>query len=165
MFKRLLVAIPLILFAFAILFISVLRVAAVRYEYRGPMSAQKGFLSTLDTKVDYQLPDPGTVLPDNPLWAVKVMRDRLWLFITTDPYQKAEMKLLFADKRLGSAKILFEQNKPDIGMATLEKGERYLTESADAEKTLRTGGSDTKELLDRLTRASLRHYELMSLMY
>lgn len=165
MLKKLLVAIPLLLFAFAILFISILRVAAVKYDYKGPMNAQKGFLSTLETKVDYQLPYPGTVLPDNPLWALKVIRDRLWLFITTDPYRQAEMKLLFADKRLGSAKILFEQNKPDIGMATLEKGVRYLTESANLEKTLRENGSDTRELLDRLTRASLRHYELMDLMY
>ncbi len=165
MLKKLLVALPLVLFASAILFISILRVASVKYEYNGPMNPKKGFLSSLNSQVDYQLPDPGTVLPDSPLWALKVMRDRLWLFITTDPYRKAEMELLFADKRLGSAKILFEQNKPDIGMATLEKGERYLTESADLERVLRGNGSDTHELLDRLTRASLRHYEIMNLMY
>lgn len=165
MLRKLLVVVPLLSFASFILFISILRTAAVSYDYKGQMNEKKGFLSTLESEVDYNLPFPGTVLPDNPLWNVKVVRDRLWLFVTTDPYREADLMLLFADKRLGSAKILFERNDPDTGMATLEKGERYLVEASNYEKAIRAGGGDTTELLDQLTRSSLRHYELMLLMY
>src|SRR4249920_1231928 len=107
MLKKLLVAIPLILFASLILFISFLRVASVRYEYQGKMNKDKVFLSTTDSRVDYSLPFPGGVLPDSPFWFIKVSRDKLWLFVSTDPSRRADLQLLFADKRLGSSKILF----------------------------------------------------------
>jgi len=163
--KKLFVAIPLILFASLILFISFLRVASVRYEYQGQMNKDKAFLSTVDSRVDYSLPFPGGVLPDSPFWFIKVSRDKLWLFITTDMNRRADLQLLFADKRLGSAKILFEKNNPALGMSTLEKAERYLLASSDTEKKMRGTGIDTTDLLDRINRASLKHYEVMNLMY
>lgn len=165
MVRKLLVAVPLVFFASLILFISILRTAAVKYDYKGKMNEKKGFLSTLPSQVDYDLPFPGSVLPDNPLWNIKVVRDKLWLLITTDPYRKSDLKILFADKRLGSAKILFERNNPEVGMATLEKAERYLVEAANQEKLIRIQGGNTNELLDRLSRAALKHYELMQVMY
>lgn len=165
MLRKLLVAIPLILFASLILFISFLRVASVRYEYQGQMNKDKVYLSSVESRVDYSLPFPGAVLPDSPFWFIKVSRDKLWLFITTDASRRAELQLLFADKRLGSAKILFEKNNPALGMATLEKAERYLSEASDTEKQIRASGNNTKDLLDRLARASLKHYEVMTLMY
>lgn len=165
MFRKLLIALPIILFASFILFISILRVASLRYEYNGTMNKDKGFLSSLETKVDYTLPYPGGVLPDSPLWTLKALRDRVWLLITTDAYRRADLLLLFADKRLGSAKILFERNEPALGMATLEKAERYLLETSSLEQQIRVQGGNTDDLLDRLTRASLKHYELMTLMY
>jgi hypothetical protein len=165
MIRKILVALPIITLAFLILFISVLRTASLRYEFGGSMSDKKGFLSTLNSQVDYTLPYPGGILPDHPLWPLKVIRDRVWLFITTNTTRKIELQLLFADKRLGSAKILFERNNQDVGVATLEKAERYLIEASDREKVARANGVDTSELLDRLARASLKHYEIMSLMY
>jgi hypothetical protein len=165
MFRKLLVAIPLILFASLILFISFLRVASVRYEYQGQMNKDKVSLSTIDSRVDYSLPFPGGVLPDSPFWFIKVVRDKLWLLITTDTSRRADLQLLFADKRLGSAKILFEKNNPALGVATLEKAERYLDGASESEKQIREKRDDTKDLLDRLTRASLKHYEVMNLMY
>jgi hypothetical protein len=165
MMKRLFVALPIIFFASLILFISILRTASLRYEFGGSMNEKKVFLSTLNSQVDYTLPYPGTIYPDHLLWPLKVIRDRLWLFITTNQTRKVELNLLFADKRLGSAKILFERNNQDLGVATLEKAERYLIEASNQEQAARASGADTRELLDRLNRASLKHYELMTLMY
>jgi hypothetical protein len=165
MLRKLLVAIPLIIFASLVLFISLLRVASVRYEYQGQMNKDKVFLSTPDSRVDYSLPFSGGVLPDSPFWSIKVLRDKLWLFITTDATRRADLQLLFADKRVGSAKILFEQNKPALGVATLEKAEGYLIAASESEKKIRASGGDTKDLLDRLNRASLKHYELIARMY
>ncbi len=165
MLRKLLVALPIILFASVILFVSILRTAAVKYDYNGPMSSKKGFLSTTSTRVDYELPFPGSVLPDSPLWQLKALRDKVWILITMNQSKKGELTLLFADKRLGSAKILFERNKVDLGMATLQKAENYLKEASTEEQKARIEGQDTKEFLDRLARASLRHYEIMMLMY
>lgn len=165
MWHKLFVSVLIILFASTILFISVLRTAALRYEFAGPMSSQKGYLSTLNSKVDYTLPFPGAILPDHPLWPLKVIRDRVWLLVTTNPTRKMELEILFADKRLGSAKMLFEKNNQALGVATLEKAERYLHEASVEEVKARARGVETKNVLDRLARSSLKHYEIMSLMY
>lgn len=165
MVKKLLVVIPLVLFAFLVLFISIMRTASLRYDYNGVMSTNKGYLSTVDTKIDYSLPYPGSILPDHPLWSLKVVRDRVWYGVTTKDSRKIELSLLFADKRLGSSKILFEQNNYNLGIATLEKSQRYLLEASLREESLRRQGADTRDVSDRLARASLRHYEVMLLMY
>jgi hypothetical protein len=165
MVRKLLIAVPIILFAFGVLFVSILRTAALRYEYNGPMNENKGYLSTLESKVEYILPYPGSILPDHPLWFLKVIRDRVWYLITTNQERKIELLILFADKRLGSSKMLFEKNNPNVGLVTLEKAERYLLEASQLEERLRNQGVDTSLLVDRLARASLRHYEIMELMY
>ena len=40
--------------------------------------------------VNYQLPYPGRILPDHPLYFLKMIRDRIWLFFTTNSLKKAE---------------------------------------------------------------------------
>lgn len=164
MWRRLLVAASTVTLAFAILFISVFRTASVKYDFsdvRTPDHQRSFVLGDKDVHVNYSLPFPGKVLPDSPLWPIKALRDKIWLFLTTNPGRKAELKLLFADKRLGSAKLLFEKNKPEIGFTTLTKAEKYLEEAVTQEKINREIGQDTTELLQRLSNASLKHYEVM----
>lgn len=164
MWRRLLVAASTVMLAFAILFISVFRTASVKYEFsdvRTPDNQGTFVLGDKDINIDYYLPYPGKVLPDSPLWPVKALRDKVWLFLTTNQSRKAELKLLFADKRVGSAKLLFEKDKPEIGFTTLTKAEKYLEEAVVQEKVNRENGLDTTEFLQRLSKASLKHYEVM----
>lgn len=140
MFRRFAVILSTLLIAFGVLLTSILRATSVSYAYE-----------------DYTLPYPGKVLPDNPFWSVKTLRDRLWFFLTTDPGKRAEIKLLFADKRLASSKLLFELNKPELGFDTLTKAEKYLEEAGDLEQKNREGGLDTTEFLSKLAKASLKH--------
>src|SRR5579883_115828 len=48
---------------------------------------------------DYVLPYPG-ILPDNPFYFLKVLRDRLILFFISNPTKKSSFYLLQSDKRL-----------------------------------------------------------------
>lgn len=57
---------------------------------------------------EYMLPYPG-MLPDNPLYTLKVLRDKIYDFFTRDPVKKTQFKLLMADKRMNMAKILSQQ--------------------------------------------------------
>lgn len=149
-------------FAFAVLSLSVLRTASVRYEFSSPVDKSNSkVLAEEDINIDYNLAFPGRVLPDHILWPVKALRDKVWLLITTSQTRKAELKLLFADKRLGSAKILFQREKPEIGFSTLTKSEKYLEEAVIKERENREKGLDTSEFLQRLANASLKHYEVM----
>lgn len=162
MLKRLVIGLPALFLAFAILTISVLRTAAIKYEFSGPNG--RGDTSVLGAKtvnIPYNLAYPGKVLPDSPLWMIKALRDKIWLTITTNPGRKAELKLLFADKRLVMSKILFEKEKFDLGYSTLTKAEKYLEEASSQEKMNRNEGEDTSEFSRVLAYASLKHRQVI----
>lgn len=161
MFRRLFVILATLAFAFGILFTSVFRAASVQYVFSqtsnpSPQEGQ-GVVLGKSVEIDYHFSYPGRILPDHPLWFLKALRDRVWLLITTNPSRKAELKLLFADKRVVSAKILFERGKPELGVSTLTKAEKYLEEAYILEKENREKGIDTSEFLTTLAKASLKH--------
>ena len=153
-----------VVFAFFVLFISILRSASVipRFTQSAPEKLNtQVFLpdnnETKDIEIHYRLVFPGTVLPDHPLWLVKAARDKVWLAITTSPTKQAELYLLFADKRLGSARVLVENKKYDKGYSTLLKAEHYLKLASDLEEKNRHAGYDTALFLERIANASLMH--------
>lgn len=164
MWRKITVILPILIIAFGVLFTSILRTAAVKYEFNGTSNINSQNTSVLgesDVNIDYHLAYPGRVLPDSILWPIKALRDKVWLMLTTNSNRKAELKLLFADKRLGSSKVLFERNKPEEGYSTLTKAEKYLEEASNTEEENRKKGNDTSEFLERLAKASLKHYEVM----
>lgn len=164
MIKKLLFISFLVLFAFGILFTSVFRTASVKYEFADSTPAAQEETQVLGentANIDYYLAYPGKVFPDSPLWPLKAIRDRIWLWITTNPSRKAELKLLFADKRVAMSKVLFEKDKPEVGFSTLTKAEKYLEEASNMERENATKNIDTSEFLTRIAKASLKHVQVM----
>ncbi|MGB6838977.1 MAG: DUF5667 domain-containing protein [Microgenomates group bacterium] len=161
MFKRILVIVSTLIFALGILFTSVVRTASIKYVFSQEATEQGASSPEEKIEIDYVLPYPGRISPDHPLWLVKAIRDRLWLLLTTNPSRKAELKLLFADKRLAMSKDLFERDKPGIAFSTLTKAEKYLEEACDLEEKNRQKGIDTSEFLTILTKASLKHRQMI----
>ena len=97
MWRKSAVTLSLLVVAFGILITSVLRTAAVKYEFTGAPDSG-AVLGAESVDIKYNLAYPGKVLPDSPFWSLKALRDRVWLFVTTNPYRKSELNLLFADK-------------------------------------------------------------------
>ncbi len=152
-----------LIFAFGILFTSVFRTAAVKYEFSSPAKISSVLSSDTDEiNINYNLAYPGKILPDNFFWPLKAFRDRVWLWVTTNPSRKAELNLLFADKRLGASKILFERGKAEEGYIVLTKAEKYLETAQFLEKQNRIKGLDTYEFLLRIANASLKHGEVIN---
>lgn len=160
MFRRIAIVSSILLFALGILFTSALRTASVKYEFSMPPTENPSVLGEETVEIDYFLAFPGKVLPDHPLWPVKALRDKVWLLITTNTSRKAELNLLFADKRVAMSKILFEREKPEIGYSTLTKAEKYLEEAVNRERQNRKMGIDTSEFLELLAKASLKHFQV-----
>ena len=55
-------------------------------------------------KINYFLAYPG-ILPDNPLYKLKMVRDRIWEWLTTGRLEKANLFLLYAEKGWGRGKL------------------------------------------------------------
>jgi hypothetical protein len=145
--------------AFVILSVSFLKSCSITsaYGYTTPSSTVSNSTAT----VDYVLPYPGSILPDSWLWYFKAARDRFQYTIATDPLKKADLALLYSDKRLGASLTLFENKKPDIAASTLTKGEKYLEEAAVDEALARKAGINTNSFLIKLANAALKHRQVI----
>ena len=153
----------ILLIAFSILFVSILKTASITPSFtQAPLTEEQRLAQRYGNKeiselIDYELVYPGTVLPGHPLWFAKVLRDQLWLAMTTNSTRKAELSLLFADKRLSAARQLFENKDYENGYTTLAKAEYYLQRAIDLEEQSRGQGADTISVLNRIANASLKH--------
>lgn len=165
--KSILIGIAL-LFAVGILAFSVVRVSAATQSQNykiAPVestSAEKLATPTAQKSVDYLLDYPGPISPDHPLYSLKMVRDRIWLWLTNNSLKKAELLLLFADKRLGAAKALIEGNKIELGVSTMTKGEKYLERAIAQGKMAAEKGEDTQAFLEKLSQATLKHQEVLT---
>lgn len=149
-----------IFIALSIVTISVLKCASPKMAYEPknlaylPMVLSEKTIENQPITIDYLLAYQGKIGPDSSLWYFKVIRDKTWYLFTFNKDKKSELNLLFADKRLNSALLLFENNKPDLGYATLTKAEKYL-ESAVPYST------DNTDFVKKLALASLKHREVI----
>lgn len=109
---------------------------------------------------EYYLPYPG-ILPDHVLYWLKMVRDRIRLWSTWNTVKKAELLLLYADKRINAAKFLIEGNKTSLGVSTASKAETYLGEVLKQVDKAAKSGNNMSEFLRRLDTAVEKHEELL----
>lgn len=108
--------------------------------------------------VKYDLSYPG-ILPDNPLYKFKVLRDKIISFLISDPRKKAEFYLLETDKGILASAILVDKKEYKLA------GEEALR--AENNYTLLVGQlfrlSEKPELsfFNKLKMASLKHQEVI----
>lgn len=117
---------------------------------------------TSTPQVDYELPYPG-LLPDSPLYILKVARDKIVSFLISDPLKKAEFDLLQADKRLNAGIYLFNSAQNDkkiqLAVSTISKGENYFEESLGKAKEARLEGMEINEITRKLINSAKKHQE------
>lgn len=122
-------------------------------------------LAMKSTEVEYTLPYTG-ILPDNPLYIFKVMRDGCWLFLTRDNNKKAELLLLFADKRVAMAQELGKKGKWSLALETLKASQddvdRLIHTAGLAQ---RLGTAPTDDFLDTAILSNEKHLEVMENMF
>lgn len=112
------------------------------------------------TKVEYYLPYPG-MLPDNPMYRLKAVRDKVGLLLSRGGLTRANKELLYADKRIGAAQVLVEGGKAGLGVSTATKAEKYLEKAANRVINLSREGKDVKSMLMTLSNASSKHAEIL----
>lgn len=112
-------------------------------------------------KNDYLLPYEG-LLPDNPLYVLKALRDRIIDLLIGDSLKKAEFTLLQADKRLSSAIALVAKGKTELAESTASKGQNYLTRTISYIEKAEKEGKDVKALTKKLTLSMDKHKEVLT---
>lgn len=110
--------------------------------------------------VQYDLPYTG-ILPDNPLYFLKALRDNVLGLLITDPLKKAEYDLLMADKRLGGAEALLIKNKNDLAITTLSKSGNYFYQAIAQAAIAKKQGNNVNDILSKIITASLKHQQVI----
>jgi len=111
--------------------------------------------------LEYVLPYPG-ILPDHPLYFLKVIRDRILLFFTYNHLKRSNLNLLLADKRLVMGQLLWEKGIIDLSISTFSKAEKYLLSAAVELATLKKQNSLPPGLADKLELAAKKHEEIIT---
>lgn len=88
-------------------------------------ATESAVVASPPASIQYDFPYPG-ILPDHPLYFIKVARDHFVGFLINDPVKKAEFNLLQADKKIFAAQLLFDKDADQLGVDTLSKSNNYM---------------------------------------
>ncbi len=118
-------------------------------------------ITTPQEQVAYNLPYPG-LLPDHPLYFLKVIRDRVLEFATRDNLKKVELYLLYSDKRAAMALPLANKGKDKLAISTISKGEKYFLKIPKLIDTSKKQGSPPSPgLVNDLKVSNSKHLEII----
>lgn len=109
------------------------------------------------------------ILPDHLLYPVAMVGDRARLVVATDVDERAQLQVLYAERRLDSAHKLIEKGESDLAITTLTKAQKYMLQAVAAVES-HTVSSTTKSLvisaitdyLDRVAVCKSDHPEIAS---
>lgn len=112
--------------------------------------------------VDYSLAWPG-ILPDNNLYKLKVLRNKIIYKMIIDPVKKVEFDLLMADKTIYASKLLVEKGEITLAKDTALKGENYYSMLVqDYNHALLKGKKIPFSLDQKITLAAIKHQEIFN---
>lgn len=103
---------------------------------------------------------PGT-LPDNKLYKIKLIRDKLSEKIIFDSVKKVEFDLVMANKTIYASKILLDKGEISLAKQTALKGEDYYSKLVqDYNNALLQNKKIPQELDRRITNDAKKHAEI-----
>lgn len=115
---------------------------------------------TMASPVNYSLAWPG-ILPDNKLYKLKVLRNKIIYKMIINSVKKVEFDLLMADKTIYASKLLVEKGKIELAKDTALKGENYYSMLVqDYNNALLQGKKIPKNLDNKITLGAMRHQEV-----
>ena len=166
--KRYLLALLVFLFGVSIVGLSIWRsrppLITLAAENENETSIEEVVAETEPVEVleedDYSLPYPG-ILPDHPLYFLKMIRDRVKLWLTRDALARAELMLHYADKRVAASLSLAEKGKAGLAASTATKAEMYFEQALGEVERAADSGRDTSTFYEKALRSSKKHQKVL----
>lgn len=114
------------------------------------------------SQVDYFLPYPG-LLPDSPLYFLKILRDRAVGFLISDPLKKADFAILQGDKRLQGGIFLLQKDKTKekLAITSMLKGENYMVDAIGFIQDAKILRKDTNTIIQKMQLSTKKHVEVI----
>ena len=109
-------------------------------------------------KIEYNFVYPG-ILPDNPLYFLKTMRDRVVSILISDKLKRAEFDLLASDKRLVASSQLVKRNKDALAITTLSKSNNYMDQVVVSLAAAKKAGQNIDTVFNNTKNSIIKHRE------
>lgn len=115
------------------------------------------------TTTNYTLPYPG-ILPDNPFYFFKVLRDNIVVFFISNPVKKSSFYMLQSDKRLAASWYLLKEGteKDELALTTLAKSTNYFSLAVDQVHIAQKSGVVANPQIDSLKDAMTKHLSVIA---
>lgn len=112
---------------------------------------------------EYSLPYPG-LLPDSPLYRLKVWRDVIQGFLISDPVKAAEFNLLQADKRMSGAVALAKKRpvNEQLVVETLESAHGYMKSAVGHLEAFSKQGNQAFDVQSRSVQALQAYQQIVA---
>lgn len=110
------------------------------------------------------LPYPG-ILPDNPLYFVKKVRDSVLIFFSRDIMRKAELYILFSDKKMYMAIELSKTGKWSLVSQTVTESQNDFLKAVDLVLTAKKQGTSPQTgFLEKKKLSNEKHQEVIEML-
>lgn len=123
-----------------------------------PKVSNEEKVSSQSAVVKYDLAYPG-ILPDHPLFKLKVLRDKLAVALITDPLKKVDYLLLQTDKGILAAAMLVDKKNIELATQTALKAEHNYT--LLTQELYNLPEKPKKDFFSKLETASKKHQEVL----
>lgn len=111
---------------------------------------------------EYSLSWPG-ILPDNKLYKLKVLRNKIIYKIIINPVKRVEFDLLMADKTIYASKLLVDKGEIALAKDTALKGENYYSMLVqDYNHALLKGKKIPQGLGKKIDLAAIKHQDVFA---
>lgn len=123
-----------------------------------PTTSQENQTSSPSAIIKYNLAYPG-ILPDNSLYKLKVLRNKIIALVISDPRKRIDFYLLSTDKGILASAILVDKGKIDLAIRTALKAEHNYT--LIGQEVYRIEQRPDDSFFKKLQTASLKHQEVL----
>ncbi|MFO0703429.1 MAG: hypothetical protein U0525_01765 [Patescibacteria group bacterium] len=112
-------------------------------------------------KTVYELPDVGPILPNNPLFQLKRLKDEAML-VLSNGNEKASLLIQMSDKYTAYAKKMAEINKPQSAFSLFEQSITYQEELANTlKKNHITNTSSSEDMCYKAVQSNIKQAEVL----
>lgn len=132
-------------------------ISTLLFTLSTPVYAQE-VIGTTSATIPYDLAFPG-ILPDNPLYKLKVLRNKIQLALMSNSQQKITFLLKEADKGISAAAILVDKHNYPLAAQTALKAEHNMT--IISQVLLEFNVRNASDLMNQIKTASRKHQEVL----
>lgn len=105
------------------------------------------------------------LLPDNPFYFLKDLKERIELFLAFAPEKKAEKLAEIATRRIAEAKKMIEKGKPEFVEKLMARYEKQLQKAMERAEEAKEKGKDVEKVLEIVTQATSQHQGVLAEVY